>query len=475
VTNMSASELSHNSARLRGEVASTGGEHPTVIIYWGDNDGGTEAGAWDQQANLGTLSKGMFQWDIDSLLADTTYYLRCYAENSEGATWADWTDSFKTLPVETAVWLVEDFDSMGAYGSAAPAAWNIGSYSPSQNNNPVPSGGGVANAGLTADDGSRSGGSVSYNYGNLSSRDRALGNIPDDVDGDRLISLALQNLSGRPINSFTLRYAGEQWRDSDGTAAPKPEELVLWFVGSSGLTQMGPAFNFAAPQDNGLNDALDGNAPDNRTIVMGQFTPSAPIDVSSTIYLAWHDMNDAATLDHGLAIDDVLIMFDNPIGDEGFEAGFSLGDGIGAHDDWYSGLGPIVNNGLGTAGTAGLSNGISIFTWTAQPFNWWSLPTEGQSTVVVGMDFQANSAGVFGDDLVGWKISDETTNSNHILGVRMVPDGAGTKIEGYWNNLLAGPMPVLATLPAQTPNSWRRLRVGFTKLTYTSCRIDVSL
>ncbi len=96
VTNTGATNITSTSARLNGEVTSTGGENPTVHIYWGDNDGGTTTGSWDNDVNLGTKGTGTFYTDISGLdTGTTTYYYRCYATNSGGTAWADSTNSFR--------------------------------------------------------------------------------------------------------------------------------------------------------------------------------------------------------------------------------------------------------------------------------------------------------------------------------------------------------------------------------------------
>jgi len=95
VTNSSgASNITSTSARLNGEVTSTGGENPTVHIYWGTSDGGTTPGSWANDVNLGAKAAGTFYTDISSLSNGTTYYYRCYATNSGGSDWADATSSF---------------------------------------------------------------------------------------------------------------------------------------------------------------------------------------------------------------------------------------------------------------------------------------------------------------------------------------------------------------------------------------------
>jgi hypothetical protein len=99
VTNgIEATCIGESSARLNGEVTNTGGEHPTVHIYWGDNDGGTTAGNWDHDENLGNLGAGTFYKDITALNQASNYFYRCYAKNSAASgSWASSTASFSTL------------------------------------------------------------------------------------------------------------------------------------------------------------------------------------------------------------------------------------------------------------------------------------------------------------------------------------------------------------------------------------------
>lgn len=96
VVNSAATDITSSSARLNGEVTSTGGENPTVHIYWGNEDGGTTAESWDNDENLGTKGAETFYKDISGLSLSTTYYFRSYATNSGGNEWADSTAQFDT-------------------------------------------------------------------------------------------------------------------------------------------------------------------------------------------------------------------------------------------------------------------------------------------------------------------------------------------------------------------------------------------
>ncbi len=94
ISTLPASSVNSTSATLNGNLTSTGGAATTVHIYWGDNDGGTTAGNWDTDINLGARSAGAFSSAISGLTNGTTYYYRCYAINSEGPTWAASSASF---------------------------------------------------------------------------------------------------------------------------------------------------------------------------------------------------------------------------------------------------------------------------------------------------------------------------------------------------------------------------------------------
>lgn len=98
VTNsVGATMVTDVSARLNGEVTGTGGEDPTTRIYWGDHDGGTDSGSWDNVINHGVHGLGVFNSDIAGLTPSTPYFYRCYVVNSGGSAWAPSTETFNTL------------------------------------------------------------------------------------------------------------------------------------------------------------------------------------------------------------------------------------------------------------------------------------------------------------------------------------------------------------------------------------------
>jgi hypothetical protein len=96
VVNSGASNIQPTTATLGGEVTDTGNEDPVVILYWGDNDGGTNPGNWDTAIPF-AAQDGSFSADISGLAPSTPYFFRCFASNSAGGTWAASTVNFTTV------------------------------------------------------------------------------------------------------------------------------------------------------------------------------------------------------------------------------------------------------------------------------------------------------------------------------------------------------------------------------------------
>jgi len=98
-----ATGIDTNTATLNGQVVTTGGNNPEVRVYWGNNDGGTNAGSWDSVENLGTLGVGAFSTNVSGLSPNTQYFYRCYGSNLAGSAWAAATANFTTPAAPPAV------------------------------------------------------------------------------------------------------------------------------------------------------------------------------------------------------------------------------------------------------------------------------------------------------------------------------------------------------------------------------------
>ena len=91
-----ASYITSHSARVYGQITDTGGEDPQVTLYWGEQDRGTDAAAWDHAVALGGHAEGSLHSDLTNLDANTTYYYRFLAHNVAGDQWTEQTQRFTT-------------------------------------------------------------------------------------------------------------------------------------------------------------------------------------------------------------------------------------------------------------------------------------------------------------------------------------------------------------------------------------------
>ena len=96
IVNNAASSVDFTNATLNGTVTNTGGETPNVTIYYGDNDGGTNTGSWDNFVTVGAQS-GAYSSELINLTSNTTYFFRALAQNSGGTSWAPSTENLTTL------------------------------------------------------------------------------------------------------------------------------------------------------------------------------------------------------------------------------------------------------------------------------------------------------------------------------------------------------------------------------------------
>ena len=94
-----ATDIYETEATLLGYLVSTSNLATQVFVYWGASDGVTNAGSWDHSYAFGLNTVGVTNYArhvATSLTAETTYFTRYSATNSEGETWSDHTESFIT-------------------------------------------------------------------------------------------------------------------------------------------------------------------------------------------------------------------------------------------------------------------------------------------------------------------------------------------------------------------------------------------
>ena len=102
LTNLPATGVQGNSAILNGQVISIGSQTPTVALYYGATDGGTNAGAWANSVFLGQQG-GNYSYTISGIATNATYYFTAAAVNNSGTAWASPSLSFTTPATGNAI------------------------------------------------------------------------------------------------------------------------------------------------------------------------------------------------------------------------------------------------------------------------------------------------------------------------------------------------------------------------------------
>jgi autotransporter-associated beta strand protein len=100
VENRPASDVASNLATLNGYLSATGGTETAVAVYWGEQDGGADAGAWaNTNWFAAPAAAGAYSTDISGLTSGTAYYYRFAATNASGAVWSAASETLLTAAV----------------------------------------------------------------------------------------------------------------------------------------------------------------------------------------------------------------------------------------------------------------------------------------------------------------------------------------------------------------------------------------
>ena len=97
IANRPASGVASTVATLNGYLSATGLAQTVVSVYWGPQDGGTDASAWaNTNSFLSPAAPGVFATNITGLTSGTIYFYRYAASNAYGAMWAPATETLLT-------------------------------------------------------------------------------------------------------------------------------------------------------------------------------------------------------------------------------------------------------------------------------------------------------------------------------------------------------------------------------------------
>jgi hypothetical protein len=120
---LDAVSIGATTASIPGAVTFTGGEDPTVTIYWGTTDGGTTPASWTYNSSPTSPSQPQgvtsFHYNVTSLSSGTTYYFSASATNSVGTSWPIASKSFLTKPAAPTGVSATD----GTYNNMVTVSW----------------------------------------------------------------------------------------------------------------------------------------------------------------------------------------------------------------------------------------------------------------------------------------------------------------------------------------------------------------
>lgn len=96
VEHLDLANLKSTSVTLNGRVSYLGAEAPVVTVYWGTEDGETDAEAWEFSQDLGVQSE-QFSVDLSGMAESRRHFYRFHCVNTFGENWADSTTEFKLM------------------------------------------------------------------------------------------------------------------------------------------------------------------------------------------------------------------------------------------------------------------------------------------------------------------------------------------------------------------------------------------
>jgi hypothetical protein len=191
----------------------------------------------------------------------------------------------------------QDFNTLantGTTNSVLPVGWELTeSGGGTRDNEQYAAGNGSSNTGDT------------YSFGVEGSTERAFGTL---LSGTLIptIGASFTNNAGGSLTAFSISYTGEQWRAGVANRGAADRLDFQYSVDATSLTTGTwidvNALDFASPNINAAEGALDGNASGNSSAI-GSAITGLNIANGATFWIRWTDFNISSS-DDGLAIDD---------------------------------------------------------------------------------------------------------------------------------------------------------------------------
>jgi hypothetical protein len=165
-------------------------------------------------------------------------------------------------------------------------------------------------------DGSANNGTI-WSFGTIGSTDRALGSLSSGTPKTNVWGVWIKNDTANVVNSLTVGYTGEQWRDGGNTTLALQKLDFSYQTSASGFASpigvdSAPnggwtafsALNFTSPNIVSTTGvATDGNLAANRTVFGPTVLTGVSLNPGDSIFIRWLDIDDSGN-DHGLAVDD---------------------------------------------------------------------------------------------------------------------------------------------------------------------------
>jgi hypothetical protein len=175
-------------------------------------------------------------------------------------------------------------------------------------------------------DGSANNGSI-WSFGTIGATDRALGSLGSGTPKTNVFGVRLRNDTGSVLDTVTVSYTGEQWRNGGNTAVqpltfsyqvsstPFTSPIGVDSAPNNGWTGVS-ALTFNSPTVGATAAALDGNAAANRTVFSPTILTGVTLNPGDEIFLRWLDIDDSGN-DHALAVDDFGVSFSQVVPEPG--------------------------------------------------------------------------------------------------------------------------------------------------------------